>query len=133
MNRIVVALGMALLLGICGSGGATASDVSGKNRLKTLMTEKFNEDRAGLFKKEDGISVADQPRAFSCMMDAMMADMSDAEATRIVDMLEGKAPLDEAFVLYWIGPRDFGGDTERATQAEGRIHEICPDLAERIL
>ena len=137
MNKIAIALGMAFLIAGCTTGGdstadSSTADLGGKTRLKTLLTERFNKELPGIFKEEDNVPIADQPRAVDCMLDAMMADMSDAQAGRAADMLEGKTPVEEDFVRYWIAPRK-SQNPARAAQAEDRVRQICPDIAEKLV
>lgn len=137
MNKIIVALGMSVFVTGCASGGASTADVStadlgGKTRLKTLLTERFNKELPEIFKEEDNVPIADQPRAVDCMLDAMMTDMSDAQAGRAADMLERKIPVEEDFVRYWIAPKK-SQNPKRAAQAENRVRQICPDIAEKLV
>ncbi len=132
MNKIIVALGMAVFLAGCASGSESTADLGGKERLKTLLTKKLNEDPPVVFKEEDKVPVADQPRAVSCMLDAMMADMSNAQANRLADMLEGKIPVEMDFARYWIAPGD-STHAKRAVQAKNRVRQICPDIAEKLV
>lgn len=112
--------------------GCTAGGPSGKERLKALLAAKFQRDGANLVSKDSRIPEADRPRAVHCALDAMIADMSNAQAKRLADMFEEKIPPEEDFVLYWIAPRD-SGNAERAAQIESRAREICPDLANKLL
>jgi hypothetical protein len=126
--RIVVAmLVAAMALSGCASGGST-----GKERLKTLLINKFEREGTNLFQGESRIAEADRPRAVDCTLDAMIADMSNAQANRLADMFERKIPPESDFVLHWVSPRD-SGNAERAAQIEGRVQQICPDLADKLI
>lgn len=120
-------LAVVMVLAGCAAGGP-----SGKERLKALLAAKFQRDGANLVSEDSRIPEADRPRAVHCALDAMIADMSNAQAKRLADMFEEKIPPEEDFVLYWIAPRD-SGNAERAAQIESRAREICPDLANKLL
>ena len=126
MKTAIAVLAVAMVLAGCAGGP------SGKERLKTLLVAKFERDGVKLFNADSRIPEADRPRAVQCVLDAMLADMSDAQARRLAGMFEGKIPPENDFVLYWVSPRD-SGDAERAAQIEGRAQQICPDLAGNLL
>jgi hypothetical protein len=127
MRTVVAILAAAMMLAGCAAGGP-----AGKERLKTLLLNKFEREGTALFKNESRIREADRPRAVDCILDAMIADMSSAQASRLADMFERRIPSETDFVLYWVAPKD-SGDAERATQVEGRVQQICPDLADKLV
>ena len=126
MRTAIATLAIAVVLAGCAVGSG------GKERLKSLLVAKFEREGANLFKEDSRIAEADRPRALHCVLDAMLADMSNAQAKRLADMFERKIPPEENFVLYWIAPGDTG-NAERAAQIESRAQEICPDLASKLL
>jgi hypothetical protein len=101
--------------------------MAGKDRLKSLLVAKFEQSGED-FDKKGRIPEVDKPRAIRCALDAMILDMSDAQANRLADMLERKIPPEKDFVLYWVNPGD-SGHPDRAQQIRQRTTEICPDLA----
>ena len=127
MRTAIATLAIAMVLTGCAAGGSSA-----KERLKSLLVAKFERDGASLFNEDSRIPEADRPRAVHCVLDAMLADMSNAQAKRLADMIEQKIPPEQAFILYWIAPRE-SGNAERAAQIESRAQEICPDLAGKLL
>ena len=127
MRTAIAMLAAAMALAGCATGGS-----SGKERLKALLVAKFEREGAELFNADSRLPEADRPRALHCVLDAMLADMSNAQAKRLADMFEQKIPPEEDFVLYWIAPRD-SGNAERAAQIESRAQQICPDLAGKLL
>jgi hypothetical protein len=127
MRTAIATLAIAIVLAGCAAGGS-----SGKERLKSLLVAKFEREGANLFNEDLRIPEADRPRAVHCVLDAMLADMSNAQAKRLADMFEQKIPPEEALILYWMAPRD-SGNAERAAQIESRAQQICPDLAGKLL
>lgn len=127
MRTVIAMLAAVMVLGGCAAGGS-----NGKERLKALLVAKFDREGAELFNEDSRIPEADRPRAVHCILDAMLADMSNAQARRLADMFEQKTPPEEDFVLYWIAPRD-SGNAERTAQIESRAQQICPDLAGKLL
>ncbi|HJR21443.1 MAG TPA: hypothetical protein VJ822_07470 [Dongiaceae bacterium] len=127
MRTAIAVLAVAMVLAGCAAGGS-----SGKERLKSLLVAKFEREGTALFNEDSRIPEADRPRAVHCILDAMLADMSNAQARRLAGMFEGKIPPENDFVLYWISPRD-AGNAERAAQIESRAQQICPDLAGKLL
>jgi hypothetical protein len=127
MRTAIATLAIAMVLAGCAARGSSA-----KERLKSLLVAKFEREGANLFNEDSRIPEADRPRALHCVLDAMLADMSNAQAKRLADMFEQKIPPEEDFVLYWIAPRD-SGNAERAAQIESRAQQICPDLAGKLL
>jgi hypothetical protein len=125
--RTAIAVLAVMVLAGCAGGGS-----SGKERLKSLLVDKFEREGADLFSEDSRIPEADRTRAVHCVLDAMLADMSNVQAKRLADMFEQKIPLEQDFVLYWIAPRD-SGNAERAAQIESRAQQICPDLAGKLL
>ena len=125
--RTAIAVLAVMVLAGC-AGGASSS----KERLKSLLVDKFEREGANLFKEDSRIPEADRPRAVHCVLDAMLADMSNAQAKRLADMFEQKIPPEEDFVLYWIAPGN-SGNAERVAQIESRAQQICPDLAGKLL
>jgi hypothetical protein len=126
MRTAIAVLAVAMVLAGCAGGGS-----SSKERLKALLVAKFERDGAELF-NDSRIPEADRPRAVHCALDAMLADMTNTQARRLADMFEQKIPPEQAFVLYWVAPRD-AGNAERAAQIESRAQQICPDLAGNLL
>jgi hypothetical protein len=129
MNRgMLVTLLVLILVGCASTGGSSrTADLSGKTRLKSMLESKF-ENSGEDFDEKDRIADVDEPRALRCVVEAMMADMSDAQANRLADMLERRIAPEKEFVLYWVNPRD-SGHPERAKQVRDRAYQICPDLA----
>ena len=127
MRTAIAMLAVAMVLAGCAAGGS-----SGKERLKALLLAKFEREGAELFNADSRIPEADRPRALHCVLDAMLADMSNTQAKRLTDMFEQRIPPERDFVLYWIAPRD-SGNAERAAQVESRAQQICPDLAGKLL
>ena len=127
MRTVVAMLAAAMALAGCASSGSTPA----KERLKTLLINKFASESTELFKGESRIPEADRPRAVNCILDAMIADMSSAQANRLADMFERKIPPETDFVLYWVSPND-SGNAERAAQIEARVQRICPALADKL-
>ncbi len=125
MRTAIAVLAVALVIAGCAAGNS-------KERLKALLVAKFEREGAGLFNADSRIPEADRPRAVHCVLDAMLADMSNAQAKRLAAMFEQKIPPEEDFILYWVAPRD-AGNAERAAQIEGRAQQICPDLAGKLL
>lgn len=130
MIKIGAILFVTVALTACASG--TASNMSGKERLKSSFMTKWDQEGEEFFKDEKKIAKADMPKAFSCMIDAIMFDMSDAQANRLADMLERKIPPEKDFVLYWVAPKD-AKNAERKQQVMDRAHQICPDLADKLI
>ena len=126
MRTAIAVLAVTVLAG-CTAGGS-----SGKEHLKALLVAKFEREGMNLFNGDSIIPEADRPRAVHCVLDAMLADMSNAQARRLAGMFEGKIPPENDFVLYWIAPKD-AGNAERAAQIESRAQQICPDLAGKLL
>ena len=127
MRTAIAMLAVAMVLAGCAAGGS-----SGKERLKALLLAKFEREGAELFNTDSRIPEADRPRALHCVLDAMLADMSNTQAKRLTDMFEQRIAPERDFVLYWIAPRD-SGNAERAAQVESRAQQICPDLAGKLL
>jgi hypothetical protein len=126
MRTAIAVLAVAMVLAGCAGGGS-----SSKERLKALLVAKFEREGAELF-NDSRIPEADRPRAVHCVLDAMLADMTNTQAKRLADMFEQKIPPEQNFVLYWVAPRD-AGNAERAAQIESRAQQICPDLAGKLL
>ena len=127
MRTGVAMLAAAMARAGCASGGPT-----GMERLKTLLFNRFEREGTNLFQEESRIPEADRLRAVDCTLDAMIADMSNAEANRLADMFQRKIRPEEDFILYWVSPKD-SGNVERAAQIESRVQQICPDLANKLI
>jgi 6-phosphogluconolactonase/glucosamine-6-phosphate isomerase/deaminase len=127
MRTSIAVLAVAMVLAGCAAGGS-----SGKEHLKALLVAKFEREGAELFNEDSRIPEVDRPRAVHCILDAMLADMSNAQAKRLADMFEQKIPPEQDFVLYWVAPKD-AGNADRAAQIESRAQQICPDLAGKLL
>jgi hypothetical protein len=128
MRTAVAVLAVAMVLAGCAAAGGSGA----KEHLKALLVAKFEREGANLFNDDSRIPEADRPRAVHCVLDAMLADMSNAQARRLAGMFEGKISPENDFVLYWIAPKD-AGNAERAAQIESRAQQICPDLAGKLL
>jgi hypothetical protein len=124
MRTAIAMLAVAMVLAGCAAGGS-------KEHLKALLVAKFEKEGADLF-SDSRIPEADRARAVDCVLDAMLADMSNAQAKRLADMFEQKIPPEQDFVLYWVAPRD-AGNAERTAQIESRAQQTCPDLAGKLL
>ena len=79
--RTAIAMLAVMVLAGCAAGGS-----SGKERLKALLVAKFEREGAALFNGDTRIPEADRPRAVHCILDAMLADMSNAQARRLAGM-----------------------------------------------
>lgn len=95
----------------------------GKARFMQLAQEKFDEDHAALFQTMKPKPEDEQP-VFECGMKAILADMPDADAAKVADMIEGKIEED-AEVLKWFA-FDKAKNPERRQQVMARAHQICP-------
>ena len=126
MRTAIAMLAAAMVLAGCAGGSRS------KEHLKALLVDKFETEGAQLFREDSRVPEADRTRAVHCVLDAMLADMSNAQAKRLADMFEQKIPPEQDFVLYWVAPRD-AGNAERAAQIESRAQQICPDLAGKLL
>jgi hypothetical protein len=127
VRTAIAMLAFVMVIAGCAAGGSTD-----KERLKALLVAKFQREGANLLNGDSRIPEADRPRAVHCALDAMIADMSNAQAKRLADMFEKKTPPEQDFVLYWMAPRDIG-NAQRAAQIESRAQQICPDLAGKLL
>lgn len=77
---------------------------------------------------ESGITSAEVPRAKTCVVQAMIADIPDAEAEHVADMLERDPPLKDAAVEKWIlQGLDETGD--RREQVNAQVRKLCPQFA----
>jgi len=55
-----------------------------------------------------------------------VADIPEEDARRLVGMLQGKIPLDRAYVNRW--RPDANADPARYQRMQQRLKQICPDL-----
>ncbi|WP_459851036.1 hypothetical protein [Dongia sp. agr-C8] len=108
------------MLALAGASVGWAED--GPARLHALLSAKMQE-----FRGFDALPETDRPRAVKCIIDALVVDIPEAEATRLADMIEQKIPLNQALFTRWL---DFSSDGNPARQAQvkARAATQCPDV-----
>lgn len=101
----------------------------GKARFMALAQEKFNADPDAMF-QTSRIEPGQRQAVFECGMKAVLADMPDADAGRLADMVEGKAPGDPALAKWF--ELEESVNKPRHDQVAARARAICPQLAHLI-
>ena len=121
------AFGVAVLLGaVLAAGGGIrplAAASSGHDRwvadLETLLKQQLADNKA--------IPDRDKPRTAQCLAKAMAADVPDADAAKLSDMFNRRAPFDQKLERQWltIGKKDAPA---RYQQVINAVQKLCPDL-----
>lgn len=124
----IVAL-LAVIVCSCATQSRTA--MTSKERLVQIFEEKASVDPSYLF---DGYSIPeeDQRRAITCAIRAIVYDIPESDASRLVDMLGKKIPPEKDFIVKWVAPKT-KENPDRVAQRDQRVREICPDIADELL
>jgi len=113
------AAGLAAML----VAGAPAFAVSGKDRLAgrvELMTIQ-QAQASELVPKQD------KKRTAKCLAKAIVADIPEADATKLADILDRKAPNDPALQKKWFTITKTDAP-QRNAQVLKAVDKICPDI-----
>jgi hypothetical protein len=119
-------LGAAILgavLAMVGGVQPLAAATSGRDRLaadlETLTKQQLEPNKE--------IPDRDKPRTAQCLAKAIVADIPEADAAKLVEIFEGRAAPDKALDRKWLTI----GKTEapaRYQQVINVVHKMCPDL-----
>jgi hypothetical protein len=113
--------GVALALG--GGAGPVAAATSGRDRL-TADLESLTKQQLEPNKE---MPDRDKPRTAQCLAKAIVADIPEPDAAKLVEIFEGRAAPDKALDRKWLTI----GKTEapaRYQQVINAVHKMCPDL-----
>jgi hypothetical protein len=94
----------------------------GKARFMQLAQKKFDQDHAALFQTARPNPEDEQP-VFDCSMKAVMADMPDADAGRLADIIEGKIQPDPSLLKWFDLSKQ--SNPARYKQVVERAKQIC--------
>ena len=127
-RRAASGLGVAMILGavLAAIGGVhpLAAADAGRDRLaadlETLTKQQMASNKT--------IPDRDKPRTAQCLAKAIAADIPDADAGKLSDMFNRRAPIDKALELKWltIGKKEAPA---RYQQVINAVQKMCPDLA----
>lgn len=129
-----ISLAASVLVLTLGAATAAAQDFSvidpaknpAKARFFVLAQEKFDQDPNAMFETAR-IEPSQRQAVFECGMKAVLADIPEADAQRLVDMIEGRAPSDPALAKWF--QLEASVNPERHAQVAGRAQAICPQLS----
>ncbi|HVT51005.1 MAG TPA: hypothetical protein VHE77_05530 [Dongiaceae bacterium] len=117
-----VVLGVVLAAGAAPWSAALAV-TSGKDRLAADLETLTKQQLAS----NTVIPDRDKPRTAQCLAKAIAADVPDADAGKLSDMFNRRAPFDKALEVKWltIGKKDAPA---RYQQVINAVQKMCPDL-----
>lgn len=134
-GMILAAFGLALTT-LC-AAASVAQDFSvidpaanpAKAQFFAMAQEKFNQDPDAMF-NTSRVEPAQRQAVFECGMKAVLADIPEGDAQRLVDMVEGRAPSDPALARWF--QLEASVNKARHDQVAARAEAICPQLAHLI-
>jgi hypothetical protein len=104
--------------------------ISARTRLAAIFQARLTAAPGG-FAAVKVLPAPDRPRGLACIAKALAADIPEADAARLADMLEQKTPPDADLVRRWLITEKTENPTRHAEVA-ARTAELCPDLAGRL-
>lgn len=120
-----LALVLALVLGgvLAGAAGPAWAASSGRDRLAVDLEILTKQQMA----TNKVIPERDKPRTAQCLARAIVADIPDADAGKLSDMFNRRAPFDKALEVKWltIGKKEAPA---RYQQVINAVQKNCPDL-----
>jgi hypothetical protein len=100
----------------------------GKARFMAVAQKKFDQDHEGLFQTtRPKPKPEDEQPLFECGMKAILADVPDADAMRLANMVEGKEKVDPSLAKWFSFDRK--KSPERHKQVIERAKQICPQYS----
>ena len=116
-------LALALLLPAGGWVTEAQAGPSGKDR----FTADLGIITTAQFKNNKDVPERDKPRTAKCLAQAIAADIPEADAARLSDIFEQRAPADKALETKWltISKKD---SPARYSQVMAQINKLCPDV-----
>jgi len=115
---------LAALLGTALLGaGPAAAEPSGKER----FTADMGIITTAQFKNNKDVPERDKARTAKCLAQAIAADVPEADAAKLSDIFEQRAPADKALETKWltISKKD---SPARYSQVMAQINKLCPDV-----
>jgi hypothetical protein len=98
-----------------------------KARFFALAQEQFNENPDAMF-NTTRVDPSQRQAVFECGMKAVLADIPETDAQRLVDMIEGRAPSDPALAKWF--QLEATVNQARHDQVAARAEAICPQFKE---
>lgn len=116
------ALGLALAVG---AGGL--SEVAAVGRGQARLAADLETPIVLQLKGGKLVPANDQARTAKCLAQAIVADIPDADAARLSDMLNDRAKLDQALERKWMAISEKDAPA-RYNQVMAYVQKTCPDL-----
>lgn len=125
-TALALFLGMGVAAALAQSFEIDPAANPAKARFFALAQEKFNQDPNAMF-DTSRVDPSQRQAVFECGMKAVLADIPEGDAQRLVDMVEGRAPSDPKLAKWF--ELEESVNKPRHDQVAARAQAICPQLS----